>query len=250
MGTMNMDMPLVCVFIVLGGLLTGCAVTSVNYYDIELIEVERPKDVEERYGESEIITLEDKSGETKYGFEDEFIKIFWIPTYRQFDFLMTNKTNHSMKIVWDDSTFVYVDNVNHKLVHSGMKYVDRYTSHPPSVIARGTTITDFVFPADNIYYSEGWKEHPIFPITVFGKSERDLRNEFVSKTVQVMLPLQIGEVVNEYIFTFKINDLGYRPPKRREVKRMEVKQPRFGRFITVAAVIVGITVTLMVISSQ
>ena len=200
MRSMNMDIPLVCVFIMLGGLLTGCAATSVNYYDIELIEVERPKDVEERYGESEIVTLEDENGGTKYSFEDESIKIFWTPTYKQFWFLITNKTNHSMKIVWDDSTFVYVDNVNHKIAHSGMTYADRYASHPPSVIAKGTTITDFVFPADNIYYRNGWKEHPIFPIL----GEENIRNKFAGKIVQVMLPLQIREVVNEYIFTFKI----------------------------------------------
>ena len=203
MRSMNMDIPLVCVFIMLGGLLTGCAVPSVNYYDIELIEVERPKDVEERYGESEIVTLEDENGGTKYSFEDESIKIFWTPTYKQFWFLITNKTNHSMKIVWDDSTFVYVDNVNHKIAHSGMTYADRYASHLPSVIAKGTTITDFVFPADNIYYRNGWKEHPIFPI-LGEELEENIRNKFAGKIVQVMLPLQIREVVNEYIFTFKI----------------------------------------------
>ena len=34
--------------------------------------------------------------------------------------------------------------------------------------------------------------------------EENIRNKFAGKIVQVMLPLQIREVVNEYIFTFKI----------------------------------------------
>ena len=138
---------------VLAAFLTGCA-TYRAYYDIGLKQVERPAQAKERYGEQTITKVEEE-GIYKYFFEDEMVKIVWIPTAYQVSFVLTNKTNHSIKIVWDEAAFVDVAGVSHRVMHSGVKYIDRNNPQPPTVVVRKGTITDLVIPTDNIYYVSG-----------------------------------------------------------------------------------------------
>ena len=69
-------------------------------------------------------------------------------------------------------------------------------------------------PTDYIGYTSGryggWSENPLFPNTQMGGDPQALLNNaknFVGKTFQILLPIQIEDVTNDYIFTFKINDV-------------------------------------------
>jgi hypothetical protein len=209
--------------LVFGVLITfflGCA-TYRAYYDIALKEVERPVEAKERYGEQEITKVEEE-GIFKYHFEDQMVEIIWIPTSFRCSFILKNKTNHSIKIVWDEAALVDEKGESHRVVHSGVKYIDRNNPQPLSVIVRGGTISDIIISSDNIYYESGeyggWQEKPLFPTWVrqrwLRKKEVDLFRtqvkKYVGKTIQVLLPLQIEDVINEYIFTFEIKDVEVR----------------------------------------
>lgn len=191
-------------------LLTGCSPFTA-YYDIALKRVERPAQAQERYGEQEV-TIVAEEGVNKYFFEDEFIKIAWIPTADQLSFVLTNKTNHSIKIIWDEAAFVDENGISHRVIHSGVKYIDRNSTQPPSVVVRNGTVTDLVIPTDNIYYVSGkyggWHVAPLFPKSAVSAEElRAKAGKYIGKTIQVLLPLQIEEVVNEYIFTFEVKNV-------------------------------------------
>lgn len=73
--------------------LFGCAALTLHQltYDIVLNEVERPAEVKERYGEQKIFQTDEEG--FKYVFEDEMIKILWLPTSSKVGFHITNKTN-------------------------------------------------------------------------------------------------------------------------------------------------------------
>lgn len=192
-------------------MLIGC-VSYRAIYDITLTEVERPADAKERYGESKIVRFEEE-GKTKYSFEDEMVKIIWIPLSSQFLFTLNNKTNHSIKIIWDEAVYVDEDGMSKRVMHSGVKYTERNNPQPPTTIVRGATISDLVFPTDNIYYVSGqyggWQEIPLFPNSSITSAQEllDKAKPIIGKAVQVLLPLQIEDVVNEYIFSFRINDV-------------------------------------------
>jgi len=197
------------VFVVL--LMFGC-VSYRAIYDITLSEVERPSDAKERYGEPSIVSFEEE-GKTKYSFEDEMIKIIWIPTSVQFYFTLANKTSHSIKIEWDEAVYVNEDGMSQRVMHSGVKYIDRNSPQPPTTIVRNATISDIVMPSDNVYFVSGkyggWTEKPLFP-NVSMTSEQEIMSkakEYIGKKVQILLPLKIEDVVNEYIFVFNIKDV-------------------------------------------
>lgn len=195
-------------------LFSGCGFSRHRaVYDISLTEVERPLDAKQRYGESRIVRFEEE-GKTRYSFEDNMIKIIWIPTSERFFFSLKNKTTHSIKIIWDETVYVDENGMSKRVMHSGIRYIDRNKSQPPTNIVRGATISDLIFPTDNVYFTSYWHKKPLFPNYIFSTEEKNGSEELLNKakpllgrSVQVLLPLQIEDVVNEYIFAFKINDV-------------------------------------------
>ena len=187
-------------------------------YDISLSEVERPAKAKTRYGGQNISKVKD--GEVyKYYFEDDMVKILWFALPKNITFVLENKTNYSIKIIWDDASFVDTSGGNHRVMHSGVKFTDRNNPQPPSVIVRKGRMEDLAYPSDYAYYKKGyyskyssdpggWEEKPLFPVFKYDGDIDTFKKEcesFVGKTIQVLLPLQIEDVVNDYIFTFKIN---------------------------------------------
>jgi hypothetical protein len=137
------------------------------------------------------------------------IKIVWLPLSTQFVFRMHNKTDHSIRIIWDEAVYVNVNGSSGRVTHAGVKYTDRNNPQPPTVVVKNANIDDIIIPADNIYYVPGqyggWRTRPMFPNRANTQEESNaLREQYIGKEVRVLLPLEIQGTINEYIFTFKI----------------------------------------------
>lgn len=224
--------------------ITGCASATNSYnlmdsnkpactgymafYSFSLQNVERPEKASQRYGLQNISTLTDDK-KYKFYFEDELLRILWDINVFNMAFSLQNKTDHSIKIPWDEAAYVDENGRSHRVMHSGIKYTDREQSMPPSVIIRRGMIEDIVFPTDYIYWRKGsrytagsWEEKALFSpyldihctyrkgdypsFEAFDKAAKSK----IGKTIQVLLPFQIKDVVNDYIFTFKIDSVSTR----------------------------------------
>ena len=193
--------------------LPGCATMDTVRYDIGLSAVERPENAKKRYGEQRIGTLQEEDT-TKYSFEDDLIRIVWMVTPEELVFDLTNKTDHSMKIIWDKAVYTDEKGNSKRVTHSGVKYTDRNKSQPPTTVAKDTAVSDLVFPAENVDYEGGpyggWRIKPLFPTSSTSGTAEDLlakAKKYVGKSVQVLLPLEVEGTVNDYIFVFKVNDV-------------------------------------------
>ena len=191
-------------------------------YQISLIKVERPKKATARYGLQKVdaVTVDEKY---KFSFEDDLVRILWLVGSNQISFLVQNKTDYSIKIPWDEAAFVDENGRSHRIMHSGVKYTDRDKPQPPSVIVRKGSIEDIVFPTDYVSWESGsrhsagsWNEKPLLlSIDFHGqylKGKYSTLDDFehavkenIGKKIQVLLPLQIQDVVNDYIFTFNVD---------------------------------------------
>ena len=173
-----------------------------DMYKVILREVEQPENVKEQYSKSKI-TIFAEENETKNSYEDDSIKIIWLPALIEFSFTLENKSDTSIKIIWDEAVYIDEDSSSLKVIHSGVKYVDGEKAQPLTVIAKETKINDLVTLVDNIYYvnpsryfSGGCRKLPLFSV-----------QKSAGKTVKILLPIQIQETINEYIFSFKINHI-------------------------------------------
>jgi hypothetical protein len=177
---------------------TGSFVTSLK--KVEASEVGKP-----------VIKPITDGNETKYSYSDSIINIVWFVGNTELDFTITNKSNKSIKIVWDDAAYVDPSGQSHRVMHKGIKYTDRNNPTAPTVVVKGTTLTDMLVPTDKVtyfdgYYSSGWNTAPLLP--TIGTSIEQLKqasDQVVGKNVSVLLPIETGVGRKEYLFTFKID---------------------------------------------
>lgn len=205
--------------------LFGCTASVRHYllYDINLEDVERPAEATDLFKKQKISATEEE-GYT-HMFEDEMIRILWRPSPVEMSFLLENKTDNSIRIIWNEAAYVSEKGESYRVIHTGVKYVDRDRPHVPSVVKEKGMLKDFVYPADYVSYTRdewverplyvGWVEKPLLPYTQKGGDSQKLLNSaqgYLGKTLQVLLPIQFKNVTYNYVFTFKIKDV-YLAPK-------------------------------------
>lgn len=189
----------------------GAFKSYVATYSVGLAAVESPADAKQQFGETKVVTF-DEDGVNKYRYEDDYINIVWYVGTKQFNFNLTNKSGHSMKINWDDVSYVDTKGQVGRVMHSGVKYTDRNNSQPATTIPKGASISDILLPTENVYYVSGqyggWRENYLFPC-VYQTPEafNNGASSMVGKTMTIMMPIMIENVQNDYTFTFNIDKL-------------------------------------------
>lgn len=137
-------------------------------------------------------------------FEDSFMSIEFSISKRQVGFVLRNKTDNPIKIDWDQVSYVDVLGESHKVMHSGVRYIERDKPQAPTVVPPTAKVEDMVFPSDYVYYSSGeyggWREIPLFP-------EAPAAKIYKGSSFSIFMPLEVNGVVKNYIFTFKIEDV-------------------------------------------
>ena len=165
-------------------------------YHTYLSKVEKPADESIRYGET--TTIEDEEV-TKFSYEDNIIHITIFGTSKEFKFILQNVSENSIKLVWNEAVFVGTDGSTSKIMHTGIKYSQKDGDQPASVVIRGAKLSDVAVPTENVRYSsilEEWTTDSMYPSKIVDGAK-----------VSLMLPIQVKDVINEYIFEF---DLQYK----------------------------------------
>lgn len=165
-------------------------------FKLVLSKVEKPKNPQIRYGKT--TTLTDKSV-TKYSYTDNLLTIVLVDESVGIDFSLSNKSGNTIKIEWNEASFIDINNSASRVFHSGVKYIDRGASMPASVIPNGTTIDDVIMPTNlTSYYSGDWSSSSLIP------NRRSYDEAKIGKTVKILLPINVKGVINEYTFIFKV----------------------------------------------
>ena len=197
-------------------------------YTSALVQIDRPEATKERYGS--VITIKPEAN-NKYVYEDGLFSGIFYASASRINFALTNKTEHSIKLVWDEAAFIEVDGQAGRIAHEGVKYADRNASQPPSIVPAGRSLSDFVLPTNRIYYRKGyysryssipggWEEVPlVLPVSEMVTSGDSTAAEQFASKVQMnkgkrfglLLPLEIEGVVNEYTFWFEVQQASVNP---------------------------------------
>ena len=194
-------------------MLTSCGAFK-NYiasYSVGLSSVESPADAKQQFGETKVVTFNEE-GVSKYRYEDDYINIVWYVGLKQFNFTLNNKSGHSLKINWDDISFVDTEGQVGRVMHSGVKYTERNNSQPATTVPKGASISDILLPTDNVYFVSGqyggWRENYLLPCVYQTPEAFNAgASSLVGKTMTIMMPIMIENVQNDYTFTFNIEKL-------------------------------------------
>jgi hypothetical protein len=189
----------------------GAFKSYVASYSVGLTTVENPADAKLQFGETKVVTFNEE-GVSKYRYEDDYINIVWYVGLKQFNFTLYNKSGHSLKINWDDISFVDTKGQVGRVMHSGVKYTERNNSQPATTVPKGASISDILLPTENVYYVSGqyggWRENYLLPCVYQTPEAFNAgASSLVGKTMTIMMPIMIENVQNDYTFTFNIDML-------------------------------------------
>ena len=142
-------------------------------------------------------------------FSDSLINIKFTLSYQSLGFTLQNKTNKSLKIIWDESAYINEKGESKRVIHEGVKLIDRSQSQPSTTVIRGSVISDSVVPSDNIHYMSGqyggWQTRPLFDTFAFGTLEQQKKLANIrGKQISLMIPIAYEGRTREYLFTFNI----------------------------------------------
>jgi hypothetical protein len=182
-------------------------------YEYGLSEVVRPAKTQQRYGAQRITTVTD-TGVAKYSFEDELVRIVIYPYHDRVYFNLVNKTSNSLKIIWNDAAFVGLDGASEPVMHVGVKYTDCRGQKASSVVIQQGRVSDSAIPCSNVSffsgaYTGGWYITPLIPTTHFPVTDTtsklaEARASHVGQKIKFLLPIQVEDVTNDYLFTFDV----------------------------------------------
>lgn len=164
-------------------------------FNAVLSKVEKPANQSIRYGKT--ITFTDK-GVNKYNYKDNVIDIVIVALSEQFLFTINNLSTSTIKIIWDDAAFIDTDGSTSKIIHKGIKYIQREESQPPTSIIKNAKLEDVAVPTNKIYFSSvsnEWDKRSLFS---------NVNRNGDNQKIKLMLPIEIKGITNEYIFEFTV----------------------------------------------
>jgi hypothetical protein len=186
---------------------------------MSLVSVDRPTQPGRRYGQVERvgnITREERTF-PKFGYRDANISLTVVPVIDGIEFELENLTEHSEKILWDEVVFADFDKTSNRVMHAGVRYLDRDLSHPPSVVAPRNLLKDIILPVNRVVEErEGFVHRPLFGSLIrqcTGETEEQFRRRtegLKGALFSIVLPVEIAGVVNEYTLNFQIESVELR----------------------------------------
>ena len=171
-------------------------------YETFLAKVEKPENPDVKYGQIEVV----EDSVMKYSYKDSIMTIVIYGDSNKFNFVLQNMTPYTISFPWERAIFVDMLGFTSKVMHNGVKYSEKESTLPASSIIRGAKLKDVAIPIENINYSElldEWTLGSMYP----QKPTDELYQ------VQLMLPIQVRDVVNDYIFTFDIRYVPNHPER-------------------------------------
>lgn len=196
--------------IILLVLLSGCSSTTyISHYlfDFHAAQVETTS--------LEFAQTQRGIGDTLV-YRNEAFTARWLPTPNgeAFQLTLINTSGQPIALDWDRGAYVDVSGISRKLIHGEINRFEQYSSIPASIIAPGSRFSGFVgtptyrqldLPRRVTVTSEQTRQQRETSISDFSR----LVESFNGKTVDVLLPISIGQSNYTYLFKFRLRDGGH-----------------------------------------
>ena len=142
-------------------------------------------------------------------YSDDFVTL--IPEIVEYQIVLTiiNNHNSTIRIPWDDAAYVDNQGSTHRVIHMGVKLVDKEKAQVPTIIPAGARLDDVVVPSDGIELVNGiWINRPLFNNEFSDEEsakntlERYRTTPYYTK-FHLLLPIEIDNKRIEYTLTFR-----------------------------------------------
>jgi hypothetical protein len=159
-------------------------------------------------------------------FPEFVIELF--PSPKEIKFILVNKSEKPVKIIWDDCAIIDFENYSHKIIHSNIKYSDKDKPQPPTIVFAGVKVQDILIASDKVEFFNlktlrwaDWVINPLLPDHE-GRVKpgvSDPPDAFVGKTFQVVFAIESGGKIDYFPVKLKVTNYRiYNPNTKRFIK--------------------------------
>ncbi len=126
----------------------------------------------------------------------------------QIDLTIINCHSSSIRILWDDAAFIDNEGSSHRIIHMGIKLVDKEKAQVPSVIPVGARLEDTIAPVDGLTFVDGHWSIALPNYNKFDSINAAANTLHLYKTnphyteTKLMLPIEVDGTKIEYTLTF------------------------------------------------
>lgn len=176
--------------------MAACSVAVAPRYDapLALRAVQRPQDVAQRWGEY-TLTPADSSG---YTYEDGLVSLAVVPDDNSFSVLIRNKTEHTIRLLWAEGSYVGPDGIASGIVPGETSLLTLNNAPAAQTIPTRASVAVLAIPRSNVNTSTAPNAQrllPFFPAQMTCARAKDA-------TLRLILPLEIQGTTNEYTLEF------------------------------------------------
>ena len=151
-------------------------------------------------------------------FNDGKIDVNFIFGDKDLNFTFKNLTSEPLKINWDEASLI-IYGESKRVMHKGIRFIDRNSPQAPTVIPSNSIIDDLVLPTENVYYREGyystyssspggWERRDLFLNIDMNKEDtKKLILSSKGQTFKFFLPIDQNGQKTNYTFEFQITDI-------------------------------------------
>ncbi len=187
----------------------GCSSSVVANYRVGLQNVERDVQAQEQFGVAHVAEVSEGDS-VAFVLEDGLMRITWVVEEARLPFVLENKTDQPIRIIWDDAIFMDLLGAPHKVMHQGVRYAQRGEPQAPTTVEPGEAREDFIL-AINLPYQEtdaSWHEDPFLkPYRRMTRAELEPALLNVGRSFVAILPIEFEGEVHEYVFTFRVRSV-------------------------------------------
>lgn len=138
-------------------------------------------------------------------FENDSLRINFEPTKEEIGFRLKNKTDQSVQIIWDRTSYIDIEGSSHSVIKGGTRYSERNKSIKPTSVAPNSFIEELVYPSDYIGYDSYSNEYTKKDLFPNGEESK----KYEGQTFSIYMPVSIGGNESSLNFQFKITDVSY-----------------------------------------
>ena len=181
---------------------------SISYTAV-LTGVDKPSGIKSYQDVQLVENINDGSG-VSYLYGDELINIIWNVDTEVFAFALENKSGYPIEIFWDDVEYYDWQGYEHRVIHKGVKYVNKNSPQLSTVVPQDSTIAEYLLPVANIYSTSGffnssYAAKSLFPS--FKNQDAANKSHLKGQTIRIKFPVMVDGNKKDYLFAFKIDDI-------------------------------------------
>ncbi len=190
-------------FLIMASMVTtvlGCSPHIANY-TVELTEVMILNESTTRFAEVII-------GESKMGCENDLFFIEWDLDWSGAGFILENRSEQSLSIVWDQCVFVDPEGYCHDVLTSDNNYIGKKGLKKSSKVTPKKRISKRILPEELVTFETnvGWVETPYVPKSSHGNYSHFSQrvSAYKGKDISILLAVEQDSQIYEYTFVFEI----------------------------------------------